>query len=90
MNTPICKDCIHFRQHYILTANGLLGICCGHCTLNNVKHKSPRKPACDDYSPSPDIRDLFPRKNYVTKKLLEYLTTLEFLPDIKEDFSLPK
>ena len=90
MNTPICKDCVHFCQHYILTEDGLRGIYCGHCTLSGVRHKSPEKTACEKFSPSSDIRDLFPSKKYVTKRLLEYLISLEFLPEIKEDFSPAK
>lgn len=90
MNAPICKDCSYFRQHYVLTADGLLGICCGHCTLHGVKHKSPQKPACEKFLPSSDIRDLFPSKKYVTKRLLEYVLALEYLPEIEEDNSLPK
>ena len=47
MNDPTCKDCQHFRQHYIhFLQQRYDAVPCGHCVYPRLKHRHPDTPAC--------------------------------------------
>ena len=47
MEDPQCKDCKHFRQHYVhFLETRLSPIPCGHCVYPRLKHRRPDTPAC--------------------------------------------
>ena len=47
MQEPTCKDCRHFRQHYIKFREGRYEpITCGHCVYPRLKHRTTDTPAC--------------------------------------------
>jgi hypothetical protein len=47
----LCKDCEHFRQHYIQYGGRYWEILYGHCVYPRLKKRETQSPACDRYSP---------------------------------------
>lgn len=43
---PQCKDCKHFRQHYIRSGERFDWAGCGHCVYPRLKHRRPNVLAC--------------------------------------------
>lgn len=41
-----CKECEHFRQHYVLDAQRGTPVNCGHCVYPGIKHRRPDTSAC--------------------------------------------
>ena len=55
MKDPQCKDCKHFRQHYIhFCDNRFDAIPCGHCVYPRLKHRRPDTLACVYFSKNED------------------------------------
>ena len=50
MEPYLCKDCSHFRQHYILDASSCTAIDCGHCVYPRLKHRRAHAPACSSFA----------------------------------------
>ena len=51
---PMCKDCIHFRPHYVRRGrNWYLRTACGHCVYPRLKHRKEETPACNNFKPLP-------------------------------------
>jgi len=46
MDTHICKNCVHFHQHYVLNSHRGVAIDCGHCSYSRRKHRSATASAC--------------------------------------------
>ena len=47
MEDPKCKDCAHFRQHYIhWDRKSYVEVPCGHCVRPRLKHRKPETCAC--------------------------------------------
>lgn len=47
MQEPTCKDCRHFRQHYVKLREGRFDpIPCGHCVFPRLKHRTTDTTAC--------------------------------------------
>ena len=46
MKTVQCKDCKHFRQHYIRFGYRYDTAACGHCVYPRLKHRRPDTQAC--------------------------------------------
>ena len=83
MNDKECKTCQYFKQHYTLDNRKIFCVYCGHCTLQRAKRKRPDSKACEFYIPSPPQEDAFVSKEYLSKKLLQYMLSLELLPEIE-------
>ena len=49
MKPYTCRDCLHYRQHYILWGHCFAPVWCGHCTHPRIKHRPPDKPACPHF-----------------------------------------
>lgn len=48
----MCKDCKHFRQHYIRYGRGCYRECnWGHCVFPRRKLRRPGTPACSHFQP---------------------------------------
>lgn len=77
-----CKDCTHFRQHYILDEQSCTAVPCGHCTQPRLKHRRPDAKACTQFAagdhPLPDRAKVV---HYLTTELLEYILSLELPPE---------
>ena len=83
MEELFCGNCVHFYQHYTLGARGLTRVYCGHCGLYKAKKKRPDTKACEDFSPGVSAESNFATKEYLSKELLRYWTSLELLPKIQ-------
>ena len=84
MKQPMCKTCVHFRQHYTFDQQKIFRVYCGHCVLPGVRRKRPDTEACNHFAPAPPNESAFATKEYLSKVLLEYVLHLELLPEIED------
>lgn len=84
MDKKICKNCVHFHQHYALDQRKIFRVYCGHCTVQTGRKGRPDAVACDNYTPAPPDESAFATKEYLSKELLQYLLNLELLPKIED------
>lgn len=82
MDKKLCHECKFYLQHYTFSKHKLVSVYCGHCTLGSPRRKRPDTKACESFVPSPDPRDLFVTKEYLTKELLQHVLNMELLPEI--------
>ena len=82
MDEKQCKDCQYYIQHYALDSKKIFRVHCGHCTYPRVRRKLPDAKACESYMEGIPREDAFASKEYLSKALLEYMTSLELLPEI--------
>ena len=85
MSEKQCKSCQHFRQHYTFDSRRIFRVYCGHCVCSKVKRKAPDAKACENFVPGATQEDAFATKEYLSKELVQYLTSLELLPDVKDE-----
>ncbi len=89
MEKKHCKTCAYFKQHYGLDDKKLFALYCGHCTKAKAhalsKGRKPDAPACDLYVPGTPDTSRFVDKEYLSKKLLEYVLELPLLPNLDEE-----
>ncbi len=45
----VCKDCKHFRQHYIKFGRSYRDIAYGHCVFPRLKKRETNEKACGQY-----------------------------------------
>ena len=83
MKKNYCKDCAHFHQHYALDNRKIFRVYCGHCTLKSVRKKRPDAVACSSFVIAPPDEDAFATKEYLSKELIQYMLSLELLPEIE-------
>ena len=79
-----CKYCSHYIQHYSLSEGRLISVYCGHCTLGRVKRKMPDSNVCTEFQPKTEDSNTFVTKEYLHKKLLDKVLSMELLPPIEE------
>ena len=84
MDEKECKSCEYYRQHYTFDQRKIFRVYCGHCTFDRPRRKKPDTPACNNYLPSPPQKDAFVSKEYLSKELLNYVLSLELLPEIED------
>lgn len=84
MDTASCKNCIYFVQHYILGSSQFVQINCGHCIFGQTKRKHPEAGACEHFVQGQRNQDAFVSREYLSKKLLDYICSLDLLPEIEE------
>jgi len=82
MNQNTCAACRHYLQHYAFNQRKLFRVYCGHCTYQKPKTKRPDSKACGNYIQSAPDEEAFVTKEYLSKVLLEYMLSLELLPEI--------
>ncbi len=78
-----CNNCQHYLQHYTFDKHRIFRIYCGHCTFSRVRRKRPDTKACENYIPGSAQEEAFVSKEYLSKELLQYMLSLELLPDIE-------
>ena len=83
LNNTHCKNCHYYIEHYGFDDNRIYRVFCGHCTFLRVRHKHPDAPACENYLPGTPDEDRFVTKEYLSKKLLDHILSLDILPPIK-------
>lgn len=52
----VCKDCKHFRQHYVKVEDRFVKAYCGHCTKPMLKYLPPDSEGCRYFEP-PVLRE---------------------------------
>lgn len=82
MEQSICKNCIHFRQHYILDKHSCTAVSCGHCVQPRLKHRRPEDKACAHYKAgTPSLPDREQVVHFLTTEFLQYITSLVLPPE---------
>ena len=84
MEEKFCKDCKFYLQHYTLSENRLIQVYCGHCTYKTAKTKRPDRKACEHFQQGVKDTEQFASKEYLSKKLLDKVLSMELLPKIEE------
>jgi len=84
MKKNSCKDCAHYRRHYIFDKRRIFRIYCGHCIFTKVSRKRPDSKICEHFILSNTDESAFVSKEYLSKELLQYLLNLELLPEISD------
>ena len=79
-----CKDCQYFCQHYGYFNGEFKYVFCGHCKLQRVRHRKPDYKACENFVPKAQEAEEMVNKKYLSKKLLDYVLSLELIPEIRE------
>ena len=82
MEQNTCKSCVHYRQHYALNQRKIFRVHCGHCTYLKVKTKRPDAKGCEHYQQTELDEAAFVSKEYLSKALLDYMMSLDLLPEI--------
>lgn len=86
MDSPACKNCTRFHQHYILDKQSCTAVNRGHCCYLRLKHRKPDTPACAHYirrEMSAELPDRPAVIYYLTTKVLEYILSLELPPEVE-------
>lgn len=84
----ICKNCVRFRQHYILSEQRCDVTNCGHCVYPRLKHRKPNDKACDNFQDRSNSHDLPDRQQvvrFLTKEILQYILNLKLPPEVEEE-----
>lgn len=84
MEDKKCKNCQYYMQHYTLCQNRLIQVYCGHCTYKTPKTKCPDRKACEHFEQGEKDIEQFASKEYLSKKLLDKVLSMELLPEIEE------
>ncbi len=84
MNQITCNSCLYLKQHSVFDQRMILRVYCGHCTYSRAKTKRPDSKVCENYVYTSPDEDAFASKEYLSKKLLEYILNLELLPVIHD------
>lgn len=84
MDEKQCKNCQHYLQHFALNNRRIFRVNCGHCTFTRPKRKQPDAKACENFIPGSVPEDAFASKEYLSKQLLQYVLSLDLLPEIEE------
>ena len=84
MEQRTCRTCIYYRQHYSLNQRQIFQVYCGHCTNQRTKTKRPDSKACENYTQVKQGEEPFVTKEYLSKALLEYMLSMDLLPEIHE------
>ena len=82
MEQNICNTCVHYQQHYALDQHGIFRVYCGHCTYLKVRARKPDSKICESYIKTEHYEQMFVRKEYLSKVLLERVLNMELLPEI--------
>ena len=84
MNDSICKDCQYFMQHYTFNSRKIFCVYCGHCTTGTARRRRPDAKACEKFVLRASQEDAFVSKEYLSKELLQYVLSLELIPEIED------
>ena len=84
-----CSDCKRFVQHYTFCNGKIMRVYCGHCGYPRTKIRKPDCKACGHYEQGIKDEENFANKEYLTKRLFEYVLNLELIPQI-EDYKIQK
>ena len=51
MEQKTCRDCVHYRRHYIKMGRGFREIHDGHCVYPRMKRRRAEDDACPHFKP---------------------------------------
>ena len=88
-NSPTCKTCTHFKQHYILTEYDGFAIPCGHCVRARFKHTRPEHQACVHYAVRTEPLSLPDRTaaiRFLTTDVLDRILEMRLPPEVHDPF----
>ena len=84
----ICKNCAHYRRHYILHKDRATAVNCGHCIAVRLKKRKPDDIACEHYEYcdySADLPDRQEVVDYLTTDILKWIQEKEVPPVVERD-----
>ena len=84
MVEKVCKNCAHYRRHYIMDRDSCMAINCGHCICVRIKQRKPDAKACDQFVFRDNDANLPDREGVIS-----YLTT-DFLQEVLEKMLPPE
>ncbi len=84
MDQNTCNTCAYYRRHYTFDQRKIFRVFCGHCTYKAPRTKKPYAKACENYMPAEADENGFVSKEYLSKALLEYMFSLDLLPEIRD------
>lgn len=84
MGDQRCADCCYYLQHYTFYSRKILRVHCGHCIFSRAKRRLPDAKACENFFPGSSPEEMFASKEYLSKELLQYMLSLELLPEIED------
>ena len=84
MDEKQCKNCQYYVQHLALNNRRFFCVYCGHCTFGKAKRKLPDTKACENYIAGSAPEEAFATKEYLSKELLQYILSLDLLPEIEK------
>ena len=85
MKEKICKNCVHYRRHYILHKDRCTPVNCGHCIYPGLKNRKPDKAACVHFKFHDNSQELPDRQevvNYLTTDFLKGILKMTIPPEI--------
>ena len=83
MERICCKECCHFRQHYVLNESMASAINCGHCVGGRRRHRKPDSAACEKFERgTPELPDRQAAVHFLTTSFLEYVLSLPLPPEV--------
>ena len=85
MDNQTCQNCRYFYQHYGLDNKGFFRLHCGHCAHPHLRNRKPYQKACAEFAQGESKENAFVSKTYLSKAILEWITQLELLPEIREE-----
>ena len=85
MDRFCCKDCRHFRQHYVLSESSAFAVNCGHCVAVRSKHRRSDTAACEKFEQgTPSLPNRTAVLHFLTTSLLEHVMSLPLPPEVEE------
>lgn len=83
----VCKNCAHYRRHYILHKDRATAVNCGHCIAVRLKKRRPDDAACGQYEYCDPAADLPDRQEVIDFLSTEFLRWVQemVLPPVGED-----
>ena len=82
-----CQHCQYYLRHYTFDKRKIFRVYCGHCIFHRPKTKKPDTAACENFVPGLPQEDAFANREYLSKELIQYMISLELLPEIEESDS---
>ena len=88
MKEKTCKNCIYYRQHYLLDKECCMPVNCGHCVHGRTKQRKPSHRVCEHFESQPGGASLPNREEtiyFLTTEFLKRIMEKPLPPEIKED-----
>lgn len=84
MSNQCCANCSYYLRHYTFDSRKIFRVYFGYCTFSRPKRKRPDARACENFTPGSAQEEAFASKEFLSKELLQYMLSLELLPEIED------